>query len=214
MPDFDTVLFDLGGVLTSDPWESLLLTPGEGIADRLGISRGDAKRVGEEMWEKYSLRPASEHEYWSELSSRLGVDVPPDLPSRLEPSLLVANPAANEVIDEILARGLSVGLVSETTSFWYPKQERLLNLERVVDSALLFLSFRQGTRKDVDEGGLFEIAARHVVPERSLVVDDRAENLGRARRHGFEAWEYSMNGRSRSFHTFLDLLGSARGSGV
>lgn len=33
------ILFDIGGVLTSDIWETLLLTPVSGLADRLGLNR-------------------------------------------------------------------------------------------------------------------------------------------------------------------------------
>ena len=36
----ERVLIDLGGVLTVDPWESLVLTPRTGLADRLHLDRG------------------------------------------------------------------------------------------------------------------------------------------------------------------------------
>ncbi|MFE2973842.1 hypothetical protein [Streptomyces sp. NPDC059258] len=54
MPADDVVFFDIGGVLFCDPWETLLLTRGRGIADRLEVPRAVAKSAGAELWNGYA----------------------------------------------------------------------------------------------------------------------------------------------------------------
>jgi beta-phosphoglucomutase-like phosphatase (HAD superfamily) len=192
MSEFDTVLFDLGGVLVSDPWESLLLTPELGLADRLGLDRYLVEQVGKELWERYCLRITHEDDYWSDLSAALNIGLPQQLVGQLEAELLIANAHANAMLDAMREGGITIGVVSEATSFWYPKQVSIANLDRYLEHAREFLSFRFGVGKEEANRGLFEIAAEAVEPRRTLVIDDRPRNLERASSVGFEGFEYSL----------------------
>ena len=192
MSEFDTVLFDLGGVLVSDPWESLLLTPELGLADRLGLDRHLVERAGKELWGKYSLRVTHEGDYWRDLSAALEIDVALQLVPQLEAGLLVADANADAILHAIHAAGITIGVVSETTSFWYPRQISLVDLDRYLEETRAFLSFRFGVGKDGAGRGLFEIAAETVEPGRTLVIEDRRRNLERASSVGFEGFAYSI----------------------
>lgn len=187
-----TVLFDLGGVLTPDPWQTLVLTPGRGLADRLGIDRGRAAAAAQRLWNRYVVQAhADEREYWRELGDAIGMSIPDRLVSALDSELLRPNREADALLASLAERHVRVGVVSDNTTFWYEKQARLIGLDRFVDSSLLFLSFRLGVTKG-DVPGLFEIAAASVDPDVALVVDDREECVRRARMLGFEARHYSL----------------------
>lgn len=195
----DTVLFDLGGVLVCDPWESLLLTPDRGLADRLDLDRATVERVGHSLWRRYSLRPTSEAHYWKTLASELDVGLSSEFIAQLEAELLFANPRAKEILDRMSEQGVRIGIISDNTSFWYPKQARLIGLEPYLEPTLSFLSYVFGVHKDLEGRGLFDIAARTTNPGSTLVVDDRPQNVTRALRHHFRALEYSMNGTFNFF---------------
>jgi beta-phosphoglucomutase-like phosphatase (HAD superfamily) len=218
MSRVDTVLFDLGGVLVSDPWESLLLTPRVGLADRIGLARQLMEQVGRELWEEYRLRVTREDDYWSDLSRALGVDLTPELVRQLESELLVANVFAGTILNGIREAGITIGVVSEATSFWYPKQVLLIDLDRYLEPTQAFLSFQLGVGKENAPRGLFEIAAEAVDPHNTLVIDDRRRNLERASSIGFQSLEYSLGWDPSAIEQLVKDNGmgavSNRGGGV
>ncbi len=79
-----TVLLDLGGVLTADPWQAILLTPRLGIADRLGLDRAAVNMAGEVLWARYSLVPDEEQQYWSDFRREVGREVPAEVVRKAE----------------------------------------------------------------------------------------------------------------------------------
>jgi FMN phosphatase YigB (HAD superfamily) len=198
-----TVLFDIGGVLTVDPWQTLLLTPQRGIADRLGLDRDSVSAAGERLWPRYSSAPEDEQSYWHALQETLGHEIPTAVVREVEAETLRPNPAAKPAIDLLEAGHVSWGIISDNTTFWYRKELDLLGLTGRVGDALEFVSFRYGRSKS-SESSLFEIAARRVEPEHTVVVDDRQPNLARADRLGFQTKQYSMY--TDTGEDLLDLL--------
>ncbi|MFJ2259381.1 HAD family hydrolase [Streptomyces sp. NPDC087844] len=200
------ILFDLGNVLCSDPWESLLLTPGTGLGDRLGLDRSAVLEAGRRCWRTFSVREAEEPEYWHELSRQLSCDIPAQLVKELEEELLVANPAAGALLAAASADGdRPVGIASNNTSFWYAKQAERLGLDRWIDPGLVFLSCGLGISKSTPGRGLLEIAAEHVRPSSTLFVEDREANLARARALRFRTVKYAFK------YAFEDQSGDASG---
>lgn len=191
--DPSVILFDLGNVLFCDPWETLLLTPGAGLADRWGLAPSPVREAGRRLWREFSVRESTEAEYWEALSRELGRTVPPELVQELEEELLVANPAAGELLAAASADGARpVGIASNNTSFWYVKQAQRLDLARWVDPELVFLSCRLGLTKSSPGRGLLDVAAEHTPPRSTLIVEDRAANLDRARALGFRTFAYAF----------------------
>jgi beta-phosphoglucomutase-like phosphatase (HAD superfamily) len=188
-----TVLFDVGGVLVSDYWEALLLTPGRGLADRLGLERSVVEPAGRELWERYARRDASERDYWLDLADRIGVRIVLRDVEEVEREVIRVNPRADEVVPSLLRAGVRVGVVSNNTSFWYPKQMRLTAVSRLIDPAVEFLSFRTGRTKG-ERPGLLELAADAVEPGRTLVLDDRPHHVERAGELGFQTLRWTLDG--------------------
>lgn len=186
------VLLDIGGVLTPDPWETILLTREVGLVDRLGLDRELARQAGERLFRTFAVRAdAEEAAYWGELGSALGLELPPAVVAATEAALLTPNPQVEATLRELASRGIGVGSISNTTSFWFPKQAALTGLDRVADEQLLFLSFRYGVTKE-DVPGLFDIARRTVEPRDTLVVDDREEQARQAAVAGFRVLRYGL----------------------
>ncbi|MCA1707687.1 MAG: hypothetical protein LC808_32220 [Actinobacteria bacterium] len=188
----ENVLFDLGGVLTSDPWESFLLTPARGIADLLGLDRAQVEAEGRALWDEYCVRESAEDEYWRDLERRLGVSIPTTVRLEVESTLLIVNPWASEILATLYNSAFRIGVASDNTSFWFPRQEDLLGLDKYVSPDITFLSYRHGVRKNASGGGLFEIAASRVDPRKTLMVEDRRHNIGRAKDYGFWTVECTL----------------------
>ncbi|MFB9590390.1 hypothetical protein [Streptomyces racemochromogenes] len=186
------VLFDLGNVLFCDPWETLLLTPGAGLADRMGLDHALVAAAARRLWDRYSLVEADEHAYWGELGRALDVVIDPARVAQAEAELLRPGPHARPMLASAAAGSRAVGIVSNNTSFWYAKQARVLGLDRYVDPSLVFLSCRLGVSKGTAGRGLLELAAERADPARSLVVEDRRTHVERAAAVGFEAVRFCL----------------------
>ena len=186
----DTVLLDIGNVLASDYWETLLLTPDLGLADLLHLDREHVNAVGVRLWQDFCRAPTHEHAYWARLAEELEVPITDEHLSQIE-HLPRANPRAPEILADLAQRGARIGLISDNTSFWFTKQRALIGFGELLDAEVVLLSFEHGVSKS-DSPGLFELAAGLVDPRRTLVVDDRTGNLSIAGRLGFHTFRYSM----------------------
>lgn len=180
-----TVLLDLGGVMTPDPWETLMLTPHRGLAARVGVDPELMKSAGEEQWPLYATDPdGQEHDWWAGVEARTGTRLKKALVAQVEAELLRPAPGALELLQDP-AGDFAVGVTSNNTAFWYPKQVRLLRM--TVTPEWRWLSHE---REHDKAGGLFETAAneltdRGVHPATVTIVEDRTSNETLARSAGF-----------------------------
>ncbi|MFJ9040198.1 HAD family hydrolase [Streptomyces sp. NPDC102406] len=202
MPDADVILFDLGGVLFCDPWETLLLTPGQGLADRLGVPRREAEAVGEQLWDSFSVAPAEESDYWEQCAAGLGVPLPAELIRQVERDLLAPSPWAQDLIESAAATGADLGIASNNTSFWYARQATALDLDKWIDPALVYVSHDLGVTKGTPGRGLLDIAAEALAGRRTGLVEDREANLRRAAALGLRPLPYAYGRDGDRFPDF------------
>ena len=189
MARIKTVIFDVGGVLARDVWEAVWLTPEVGLADRLGVSPRAAMSAGVKIYGRFSRGRFSETAYWAEFSKEIGRDIPRPMIREAEAATLTVNPHARAVLRMLRAKGIKIGIASNNTAFWFPKQAAQVKLSRYADPDLIFASHLQGREKG-DEKGLLELVARKVNPATTLFIDDRQGNLERAKRLGFYTLSY------------------------
>lgn len=190
-PGVEVVLLDIGNCLASDYWETILLTPDVGLADRLGVDPVSACRAGQSLWERHCRRVSDEATYWQELESALGVEVPHGVAEELD-SLVLTNPQAEVLLSTMVDSGLRLGVCSNNTAFWFPKQAAKIGLHRYVDPALQFLSHLAGRTKG-DAPSLLDVVTDDLDPAKVLLVDDRPGNLGAAEQRGFHTVRYAMD---------------------
>ncbi|MER7637962.1 hypothetical protein [Streptomyces sp. NPDC126522] len=193
MGSYRTILFDLGNVLFCDPWETLLLTPGTGLADVHGWDRRAVTNTGQKLWGKYSIIKSSEAEYWEDFKSLLGVQISQSEIENASSRLLYPNPNATGILESAAATGARIGIASNNTSFWFSLQWELLNLQRFIDPNLVFVSHELGVEKSTPGEGILEIAKNYTDARETLFVDDRQGNLDRARSIGYQTLWYSLS---------------------
>jgi len=186
----NTVLFDIGNVLASDFWEAIWLTPGSGLADRLAVPVSLAAEVGKKLWRHYSLTPGEEADYWCEIQRSLGKQISAAMIQESELSNIHANPRARGTISSLVNAGCRVGVISNNTSFWAPKQLAKADVASLIDRDLCFISSELHADKTRSEPNLFHIAARRVDAAKTLIVDDRPHNLATAGTLGFQTFLY------------------------
>jgi len=187
-----TILIDLGGVLTEDPWETILLTPEIGIADRLGLDRDVVATAGGKLWELYCRSFMEEEQYWDQMSELLNIKLPPVLIQEIEKATLKPTHGALEFLSYLQETKRSWGLVTNNTAFWYSKQLAILGLTGY-KLQWEFTSHDDGVVKSDTGRGLFEIAAETTDAANTLVIDDRLGNVVRARSAGFSAVQYETD---------------------
>lgn len=187
------VLFDIGNVLFCDPWETLFLTPGRGLVDRLGWSRDDAIAVARDLWEKFSVDEYEEGQYWAEVEGSLGVSIPKNIVDELNNEILYKNPDADHLLDSAKKAGHLLGVASNNTSFWFQKQWDRIGLGGYIDTSLVFVSHQMGIQKSSPGRGLLEAAAETVPAHSAMLIDARRENIRRANEIGFMTSWYSMS---------------------
>lgn len=190
----DVVLFDLGGVLTPDWWETLILSPEAGLADVLELDRTAAEAAGKALWPSFDRRLATEAEYWEAFGGRVGRNIPKEAVEAAEGACLRANPNAAAVLAGLSEAGLRIGTISNNTAFWAPKQFALLGFAKSFDPGLVFLSHEAGAVKGKGNPDLFALAAGRTDPGRTLVIDDRTDNLTFAAKLGFQILHHPAPG--------------------
>lgn len=192
----NTVLFDMGGVLIPGSMETILFTPKYGLVDQLSL---DKDRVKKEMIPSYlkfaHVGKSKEKDFWKELGKRLSVEFPMDLVKETSDKLIIPNSQAENVFKMLKELSFRIGIASNNTAFWYDKYSSMLNLDKYVDSELVFVSHTFGKRKTA---GLLHHIAESVNPNETLFIDDQEYNLIMAKELGFHTEYYLITDKSMS----------------
>ncbi len=114
------------------------------------------------------------------------------------------DPTAARLVERCLDLGLQVAIVSNSTSFWFPRQMRASGLDRMQDRLGLYLSHEIGFSKTHQRGGL-KLLAEAVNPVAILFVDDRAENISFAETMGMRTVLF-QNNTYRNVRTVVEPL--------
>lgn len=198
-----TVLLDVGGVMAPDPWETLWLTPGSGLAYKLNLSLHTVASTGPILFEQFSEAAFSESAYWKTWEECLHIAIPTELIQETEHKLLIPNPYLIEFLQQLQEQKIRIGITSNNTSFWYPKQVSAQILFKFFDSSLIFLSQELGTSKVSGNPDLYELAGQKTDPAHTLVIDDRQGNLTHAQSLGFQTQLYDSGSRLNSDDTYV-----------
>lgn len=188
-----TILLDVGGVFTPDPWEALWLTETDGLADSLGIDPYLVREAATQLFNDSATGHRTEDQYWEECSRLLGIQVPRQLVFDIETRLVSLNPHLLPFLRECAGKGITLGIISNNTAFWFPKQ---LNAEivQLLNPDAIFLSHEKGVTKRPGKVSLFSLAAAQFEPSHTLVIDDRQSNIEIAREWGFHTMLYNCGG--------------------
>jgi len=187
------VILDVGGVLAHDIWEPMF----DDLAARHGLDPGKLRKAGRLLWETFAYVPETpantwrdmERRYWELflLISRLPVAVASLI--RLTDRYVIPVEGMRPILEKLRARGTPLVICSNYNEIWWPRQAKKLQLKRFFEEERLVLSSRVGAPKASPRLEMFRaaVAAAGVPAASCFFVDDRRENIARARSFGIDA---------------------------
>ena len=185
-----TVLFDLGNVLSHDGHETYLTDKEYGLALSLGEPKEVVTQKVNHIFRKYAvMEEAQESDFWNEIANTLGIELSLESIRTVKEQITSTNPEANESFKFLKELGIHIGVISNSSPFFYDAQVKPLRLDDYIDPNLMFLSHKLGRLKS---DGLFELAAEALEPANTLIIDDRLKNVEYAQKLGFQAVSYSF----------------------
>ena len=209
------VIFDIGGVLAPDVWETILLHPKTGLAKKYRIDHSLAERTGRLLWNRFGLIKASskhdvnsiEIEYWQTLRSQLNIKETVDELILLADRAIYAYPGMKNILKDVFRSGAQIIICSNNTTFWFEKQSKALSLSEYVSEEHMIISWRVGCFKSASGGLMFKkvINTLNVEKSESLFFDDRDDNVRLATKMGIPSVVFPSDPKLGEFFTRYHL---------
>ena len=187
------VILDVGGVLARDIWEYMY----DDLALQYALDRERLHEAGRLLWETFAYVPQTAANTWRDMERRywelfLLISKAPtsvDALIALTDRYIVPVPGMRPLLERLHARAVPLVICSNNNEIWWPRQAEKLELARFFPDERLILSSRIGAPKNSAGLEMFRaaVAASGVPPGACLFVDDRAENIERARSYGIDA---------------------------
>ncbi|WP_291426507.1 HAD family hydrolase [Deinococcus sp.] len=187
------------------------------LAGQYGLDAKSAGQAMAEVWQEQSAAwwhlwtQAQEDNFWkeygAELSRRLGLsETDTDAFMQAYPYERFMKPVGNarEVFGDLRARGLKIGVLSNTLPS-IGRTLEALGLTDLVDVALATCTL--GVHKP--EAAAFTLAAQamQLAPGQILFIDDRLENVEGARAVGMQATQIDLSGQNpQAIHNLAQVL--------
>jgi putative hydrolase of the HAD superfamily len=185
--EYKAVIFDLGGVLVTDIWEPLR----DWLVARYGLARPDVEAFGKAVvWDpEFACRPdhTDEAVLYDRIIRRFNLPITPDAMADRVGGFVRPIPGMMDRLRDLKGRGLTVGICSNNTEFWYARQRDVLGLEDHVDPGRIVLSCRAGEKKKNAKIFRDAVAAVETDAAACLFVDDRIKNVEAAAALGMTA---------------------------
>jgi HAD superfamily hydrolase (TIGR01509 family) len=187
------VILDVGGVLAHDMWEPMF----RDFSVRYGMSNAKLQRIGRLLWETFAYVPETpantgrdmERRYWRLFRALSGVSLSVKALIRLTDRYVKPVEGMRPILEMLRARGTPLVICSNNNEIWWPRQAKVLHLKKFFADERLILSSRVGAPKNSPRLEMFRaaVAAAGVPAASCFFVDDRQENVTRARRFGIDA---------------------------
>jgi HAD superfamily hydrolase (TIGR01509 family) len=187
------VILDVGGVLAADIWEPMF----DDLAARYRLGRNRIHQIGRLLWETFAYVPETPANTWRDMERRywqlfLLISKIPTTVEKLiagTDRYVVPVEGMRPILDALKARGTRLVICSNNNEIWWPRQARKLQLAKYFADKRLILSSRIGAPKNSPRLEMFRaaVAAAGVPAAACFFVDDRLENVRRARRYGIDA---------------------------
>ena len=187
------VILDVGGVLAADIWEPMF----DDLAARYRLGRNRIHQIGRLLWETFAYVPETPANTWRDMERRywqlfLLISKIPTTVEKLiagTERYVVPVEGMRPILDALKARGTRLVICSNNNEIWWPRQARKLQLAKYFADKRLILSSRIGAPKNSPRLEMFRaaVAAAGVPAAACFFVDDRLENVRRARRYGIDA---------------------------
>ena len=180
-------------MLAADIWEPMF----DDLAARYRLGRNRIHQIGRLLWETFAYVPETPANTWRDMERRywqlfLLISKIPTTVEKLiagTDRYVVPVEGMRPILDALKARGTRLVICSNNNEIWWPRQARKLQLAKYFADKRLILSSRIGAPKNSPRLEMFRaaVAAAGVPAAACFFVDDRLENVRRARRYGIDA---------------------------
>ena len=187
------VILDVGGVLAQNIWEPMF----DDLAVRYRLGRKRIHQIGRLLWETFAYVPETpantwrdmERRYWEIFRHTCKVPLTVEKLIARTDRYIVPVEGMRPILDALKARRTRLVICSNNNEIWWPRQAKKLQLEKYFADNRLILSSRIGAPKNSPRLEMFRaaVAAAGVPAAACFFVDDRLENVRRARRYGIDA---------------------------
>jgi hypothetical protein len=184
-----SISLDIGGVLTGDVWETLVLDDSCGIAVQLNLDRARAAEACGRLWREFCVRDCEEEQYWDAFQRATGKR-PTKEQIQLAEAQIWVDSSLGALVSFCKVHSICLSICSETTPFWFEKQKKWLPALNLIDREEQLLSFEEGLYKTGEGRTLFTALAAIHEPTSTIVIDDRPTNLQSAASLGFDIMKY------------------------
>jgi HAD superfamily hydrolase (TIGR01509 family) len=181
------VIFDVGGVLAYDVWETFLVGSEVGVASTLGLDAHEARKVGQELWHQFAYSPTQsedgwrklEKEYWDLFIERFHLSQSADYFVSLTDRFIRPVEGMTLLLESLRANGIKLAICSDNTEFWFRRQMDTLGLEKFFKPDYTIVSCRIGASKSSPGFEMFEavVAALNIDKKDCVLIDDRSEAI-------------------------------------
>ena len=187
------VIFDVGEILARDVMEHIAAA----VAAEHACDPEQTLREFRTVWARFSRKsdgtPVEEEaEFWELLALGLGTR----FDARLDVEawkwnttrFIVPIPGMLPILERLHAARVTLGICSNNISFWADRQRRATGFDRFIPEQHRVWSFRVGHEKSSPGLEMFHavVEATKVEAPQLLFVDDRLDNVERARQLGME----------------------------
>ncbi len=189
------LIFDIGGVLSFDIWESTLLDRELGLAFQYNLDPEDVFQTGLETWQEVAYKSvhrelswqAMEIDYWQRLSHRIGLNLSTNELIDASLSFIKPLPGMKELLLKLVMFEYPMIFCSNNSEFWYHRQCAHLELEQLIPASHHVLSSRVGQSKSDSGQLMFKkcIEILDMPAHQCVFIDDRQCNIDAALAFGF-----------------------------
>lgn len=191
------VILDVGGVLARDIWEYLY----DDLAAAHGLDCAALHEAGRLLWETFAYVPETPANTWRDMERRYwelfllifrGTGLSVDELIALTDRYVMPIEGMRPILERLHTRGTPLVICSNNNEIWWPRQAKKLRLKRYFPDSRLVLSSRVGAPKNSPRLEMFRaaVAAAGAPAARCFFVDDRPENVVRARQYGIDAMRF------------------------
>ena len=187
------VILDVGGVLAHDIWEPMF----RDFSRRYRTSNAKLQRIGRLLWETFAYVPETpantwrdmERRYWELFLAITGLPLGVKALIKRTDRYVIPVAGMRPILDELRRRRIPLVVCSNNNEIWWPRQAKKLRLSHYFPDGNLILSSRIGAPKNSPRLEMFRAAvkAAGAPPAGCFFIDDRAENVRRARQYGIDA---------------------------
>lgn len=192
------LIFDIGGVIASDVWESLFFDKKDGLTANFDVSEGELKKAGRELWNEFAFLSYSREEnkekgwralekkYWDMFLQQFNLPLTVEELIDRSKQFVREIPGMYDLLRKLHDTGITLAICSNNTEFWFERQMEQIGLSEFFEPRNIIISCRVGSAKSNPNFEMFKAVCRATGFEgkNCIFIEDRPKNIEMALKFG------------------------------